>query len=378
MTFVVSAVVVACLLIVLLFVLKRGKSGSPVSGKHQGMQASRRETPPKPAKTVTTSGTQDPEETATVLKAYPIFTSIPYSPVVEGAWPMSPDRIDPGLKSRIEERVSSLGPIKTNSVKLLNLLKDPASNPGEITSVVSTNPGFSAKILQSANSAYFNLPQKITSVGRAITHLGYNNVRSLVLQDALEGMIPGDNRMDSGTRMKIWQHSAIVSVCAGYLGKTIFAFSEYDLATMGLLHDIGKYFIPDAVLKTVTDPDVPLVGREEMSFGVNHAVLGSIVVRHWQLSDVISRAIGYHHHPTFLPPDTIPGEYVKYGFIICLSDLIGKLLDYDGDARDILPLREEYFITFRLPKDPAGLITQALLKEVEKTRLTVKSYISTM
>jgi len=377
MTFIVSAAVLACLLIILLIVLKRGKSDSTASGGKKGIQIERRGAAPVPAKTVRTSGKQD-GETEAVLKAYPVFVSIPYLPVVEGAWPMSPDRIDVGLKGRIEERVSSLGPIKTNSVKLLNLLKDPASNPGEITSVVSTNPGFSAKILQSANSAYFNLPQKITSVGRAITHLGYNNVRSLVLQDALQSMLPGDNRMDSATRMKIWVHSAVVSVCAGYLGKKIFAFSEYDLATMGLLHDIGKYFIPDTGAETLSDPGLPLVGREEMSFGVNHAVLGSIVVRHWQLSDVISRAIGYHHHPTFLPPDTIPGEYVKYSFIICLSDLLGKLLDYDDREHEVLPLREEYFLTFGLPKNPAELITQALLKEVEKTRLTVKSYISTM
>ena len=376
MTFAAIAIAAACLLIVLLFVVRRGRVRSGVPGRKEGVQVQRRQPTPVKAKPAAPSTKRDPE-TEAVFKAYPIFANIPYSPVVEGAWPMSPDKVDAGLKARIEERVSSLGPIKTNSVKLLNLLKDPASNPGEITNVVSTNPGFSAKILQSANSAYFNLPQKITSVGRAITHLGYNNVRSLVLQDALQSMLPGDGRIDSGTRMKVWVHSAIVSVCAGYLGKKIFAFSEYDLATMGLLHDIGKYFIPD----TASDIDaagLPLVGREEMSYGMNHAVMGSIVVRHWQLSDVISRAIGYHHHPTFLPPDTIPGEYVKYSFIICLSDLLGKLLDYDSQDTDILPLREEYYTTFRLPGNPAELVTQALIKEVDKTRLTVKSYISTM
>jgi HD-like signal output (HDOD) protein len=377
MTFVALGFVAVCLLGVLLFVLKRGGNNSDASDYKRRIQAQRQRKPPKTPKTVTRSGKEDPE-TEAVLNAYPIFRAIPYGPVVEGAWPMSPDRIDAGLKERIEERVSSLGPIKTNSVKLLNLLKDPSSDPREITAVVSTNPGFSAKILQSANSAYFNLPQKITSVGRAITHLGYNNVRSLVLQDALQGILPKDNSMNSETRIKIWVHSAIVSVCAGYLGKKIFTFSEYDLATMGLLHDIGKYFIPGALQDAVIDPNLPLVGREEMSYGVNHATLGSVVVRHWQLSEVISRAIGYHHHPTFLPPDTIPGEYVKYSFIICLSDLIGKLLDYDEKDSDILPLRDEYYATFDLPKDPSELITQALIKEVEKTRLTVTSYISAM
>ena len=313
-------------------------------------------------------------EAEAVLKLYPILREIPYSPVISGPWPTGPGEIDAGIQKEIADRLSSLGPIHGNSAKLLNLLRDPESNPGEITAIVSTNPVFSAKILESVNSAFFHLPEKMTTVGRAITLLGYNNVRSLVLQDTLHTLLPRRSDPDSHSFVRLWIHSAVVSVCAGYLGKKLFRLPEYDLATVGLLHDLGKYFIHTLPHTTDEPEDLPPVAEEERIYRVNHAALGSILADHWQLPRLISGSIAYHHHPVFLPPETIPREYGAYSFIICLSDLVAKLLDSDGPVNDLFPVREEYFGIFGVKKDVAGLITPALIKEVDKARRTVESY----
>ena len=376
MTLILSGVLIACLLLAFMAALKGRShrvtssggalSGNPAQGLIKASFMLKKD--PDPA-------TIDPE-TQAVLKLYPIFRNIPYSPVIEGKWPMSPDAIDKTLKKTIEERIPTPGPIQNSSVRLLNLLKDPESNPSEITSIVSTSPVFSAKILQSVNSAFFSLGRKMTSVGRAITLLGYNNVRSLVLQDAMQGMIPRGPFTTSARYYRIWVHSAIVSACAGYLGKKIFGLSEYDLATMGLLHDIGKYFFTNLDYVPASHQDLPAIVLEEESYGVNHAVLGSIAARNWQLSDPIADAVAYHHHPTFLPPESIPEEYARYSFILCLSDLVGKLLDYSEETKDILPIRDEYFDTWGIKKDLTQLITPVLIKEAHKARFVVESYVN--
>ena len=113
-----------------------------------------------------------------------------------------------------------------------------------ISAVVSTNPMFSAKVLQAINAAYFNLPDKVTSVGRAITLLGYNNVRSLVLEDILEALAGKNQNNNIDEYVKACIHSSVVSACSGYLSKNIFHTSEYDIATIGLLHDIGNSSVP--------------------------------------------------------------------------------------------------------------------------------------
>ncbi|MGA2332338.1 MAG: HDOD domain-containing protein [Syntrophales bacterium] len=309
------------------------------------------------------------------LESYPVLKDVSYSPIAEGVAPRSIDDLSREVMAAVKERISAIKPIPVNYLKLINLLRNPESNPGEITSVTVTNPVFSARILQAVNSAYFNPPEKITSVGRAISLLGYNSVRALVLQETLNNVLPRERYGDADAYSKTWAHSAVVSVCSGHLGKNLFQFSEYELGTMGLLHDIGKYFIH--MLKPVGEAatESPLVIREEQQYGINHACLGSLVAKNWQLSDSIVKGIEYHHYPVFFPPQSIPKPYVKQAFVICLSDLICKALGYGANDDEKMPIRNEYYEMFKMRPDLEENVTTRLVKEIEKAHVTVQSYI---
>ena len=290
--------------------------------------------------------TQKPLDTFT--EPPPSIPEITYAIIPQGILPKPFNEIDSKFLKTVREKISQVKPIPSNSVKLLDLLKNPFSNWNDISAVVSTNPMFSAKILQAVNSAYFNLPDKVTSVGRAITLLGYNNVRSLVLEDVLETLTAKNQNSNSDTYVKACVHSSVVSACSGYLSKNIFHTSEYDIATIGLLHDIGKYFTatleplsgtlpqhPLYWLKTVR-PRPPLVIREQIEYGMDHTMLGSLLADRWELSDVIKYSIEYHHYPSFMPPESIPKPYLTQSFVICLSDLICKALGYGTTDDEIL------------------------------------------
>ena len=200
---------------------------------------------------------QKPRETFT--EPPPSIPEITYAMIPQGILPKPFNEIDSKFLKTVREKISQVKPIPSNSVKLLDLLKNPFSNWNDIAAVVSTNPMFSAKILQAVNSAYFNLPDKVTSVGRAITLLGYNNVRSLVLEDVLETLAVKNQNSNSDAYVKACVHSSVVSACSGYLSKNIFHTSEYDIATIGLLHDIGKYFTATLEPLSGTLPAAPSV-----------------------------------------------------------------------------------------------------------------------
>jgi len=310
-----------------------------------------------------------------LYELFPALKEVSYCPIPDGMYPTLIEQVSDNIQETIQEKVSSIKPISANYVNLLNLLRNPESNPGEISAIVSTNPVFSAKILQTVNSAYFGLTNKITSLGRAITLLGYNNVRALVFQDSLgiEAAARQPEKLEEYAN--IWIHSAIVSVCAGYLGKKIFNFSEYDLATIGLLHDIGKYYHQLLEISGEATPNIPEIIQEEQKYGVNHATLGSLIAKSWKLSDSIVQSIEYHHYPSFFLPEDIQGAYLKESFVICISDLIVKALGYKNRGNNILPIKEEYFKMFHMSSDLLRIITPDLTKEIEKTRLTVESYI---
>jgi HD-like signal output (HDOD) protein len=75
--------------------------------------------------------------------------------------------------------------------------------------------------------------------------------------------------------------------------------------TASLLHDIGKLIL----LRHMTPEGFHVLERaqEEAGFsqreaekailGVDHAELGGLIARHWQLPETIVRGITYHHNP---------------------------------------------------------------------------------
>ncbi len=358
---------------VLLYLSYRGKRTPATAGRlsdrgnalHSGEEAG-----PRPFDPVR----PDREERSFILEAYPALGEIPYVPVQEGLCPVPYCFVDDAIKETLLRKVSGLPTVSTASLNLLRLLQDPQSNSGEVTTLVSTNPAFSAKVLRTVNSAYFGQAEKVTAIGRAVTLLGYNNVRSLLVEDMVNNTVPAVRDEDRQRHVRLWSHSAVVSVCAGHLGRSLFQLSEYTLGTMGLLHDIGRYFFPLLEKGNDPPPDLPVLIREDRQYRINHAAIGAVIARKWQLPDTVADIIEYHHAPSFFPPEEIPEGVVQQAFLVCLADLICKVMGYAGEDEEIPPLREEYYRKFNLSGDIVDLITPSLIRDMEKARQTVESY----
>lgn len=309
-----------------------------------------------------------------LLETTPALKDIPYTTLANFPPPTFTHPLEESLITRIQERLAHQKVIQLDHLKLLNLLRHMGANPSEISSLILTNPDFSAKILQTVNSAYFGFPEKIISVGRAITLLGYNQVRSLVFQDYLNTIVPAIWQRDNESSLRIWVHSACVAVCASFLGRQVFRIPETDFGAIGLLHDIGKYFLDSFDLRGVAVPEHPAILQEEQKFGINHALLGSIIAEKWELSDLIINGIKYHHHPFFFSSDAIPEIYAKPAFVMAFSDLITKVLGYPGGESTLFPILEDYYLKYKITPDLTEIITPNLIKELDKARITVLAY----
>ncbi len=385
------AVSLLAVVVILLFVhryQRRKKVPQAQTPIRINMSGQRKDTPQTSLTTPDINQTFDAgKKRETYTEVHSTISEIVYAAFPPGISPKKFNEMDGSLLQTVRGKISNVKPIPSNSVKLLDLLKNPFSSWNDISAAVSTNPVFSAKILQAVNSAYFGLPEKVTSVGRAITLLGYNNVRSLVLEDVLETLTSKNQGGNSDAYVKACVHSAVVSACSGYLSKNVFHTSEYDIATIGLLHDIGKYFIPSLEPLSGSSPQHPLywlktlrprppeVIREQIEFGLDHTMLGSLLADRWELSDVIKYSIEYHHYPSFFPPQTLPKPYLTQSFVICLSDLICKALGHCTDDDKVLPILPEYYDMFGLSDNPAEFITPALTKEITNAYFTVKAYV---
>lgn len=91
------------------------------------------------------------------------------------------DRTRDLIQRRVLKRVSDIPSLPQFVIDTLKKLDDPKSNAQDVADKLAKDEGLVLRILRLANSAYYGLPRRITSVSEAIALLGFKTVKSIVL-----------------------------------------------------------------------------------------------------------------------------------------------------------------------------------------------------
>lgn len=189
---------------------------------------------------------------------------------------------------------------------LVSELESPKSSMESVAAIIRQDIGMTGKVLQLVNSAFFGLPRAITNPAQAISLLGLDAVKALVLGIHVFSSF----QQHQGSPFKIetlWKHSLLT----GRLAQSI---AEYEGAsrrvaelsfTAGLLHDVGVLVLalngPEsyrALLKSAGSPGAKLDEIERGTLGATHAEVGAYLLGLWGLGDDIVEAVAFHHAPT--------------------------------------------------------------------------------
>ncbi len=186
---------------------------------------------------------------------------------------------------------------------VLKLADDPEASPKAMERVIESDPAVTAKILRVANSSYYGLNQ-VPSIGRAISILGMNTVRSLVVGVAFQQIISGRAAASHFNKLEYWRHSLAVGTASRILGKLRMPLKSEELYVAGMLHDVGLLamdrFHPlelDKAVMFATEENMKLHESEQLLCGFDHSQLGAILAEQWGLTQLIIDAIRYHHDP---------------------------------------------------------------------------------
>lgn len=205
----------------------------------------------------------------------------------------------------ISQYINKMPSLSTTVTKVLEVCNRQDVSPNDLNKIISLDPVLAGNVLKLINSAYYALPNQITSLTRAIIILGINTVKNLALSTAIMGALKGQDS-EHLSMDRFWAHSICVGVTAkklAILNKIpVSQREEYFLA--GLLHDLGK--VPMAhcfseqygqCLKLCKLDYIELHEAEQRIFGFNHAVCGEMIAAKWKLNDAIISVMKYHHEP---------------------------------------------------------------------------------
>lgn len=187
--------------------------------------------------------------------------------------------------------------------RILELTRSINCLPRDIVAVIEKDPVMTMKIFKVINSAYYNLPNKITSISQSVVYLGINTIKNLALGFAAAGILPRMN-VEGFDVQRYLLHSLVVAGVARQLG-TQFAKDEADPGDCyiaGLLHDFGKVvsaqYLPAefyTALEYSVEHAVPLHEAERLVIGVDHGVVGAMLAKRWAFSELMVDLIRDHH-----------------------------------------------------------------------------------
>lgn len=235
----------------------------------------------------------------------------------------------------IIKKIRDLPSLSAVVTELMTSINQEAVNLTALVEKLSRDQALTAKTLRLANSSFYGMQGKVTTIHQAITVLGFNNVRTLVTAAAVTGSFPASTSGGFNFRT-FWQHSIATAVCAKALARQLNMNQEYAF-TAGLLHDIGKLVLVtryapqyQEVMDYRAASDCYIQQAELAIFGVDHAEVGRALTAHWKFSAAMQNAVAGHHQPEEQGVGSIAS-------LVHLANSFAHALDLCGEEDDLVP-----------------------------------------
>jgi putative nucleotidyltransferase with HDIG domain len=235
----------------------------------------------------------------------------------------------------VVEGIGQLPPLPAVVHQLLATIENEHADVTDISRKIGQDQALVAKVLRVANSSFYGMQGKVSSIQDAMVVLGFRNVRTLVLAAALTSGFPKSQRAWFDEQM-FWKHSLAVALAAKAYAGGVGINPDYAF-TAGLLHDIGRLVLvtcfPDhyrEVVEARGSSDEFLVTVEGSELGFDHAAVGAALAQRWKFSSAITEAVRSHHQIS--SPET-PALVA----LIHLADVTAHALDLAGETNTLVP-----------------------------------------
>ncbi|MDR3578950.1 MAG: GGDEF domain-containing protein [Oryzomonas sp.] len=222
------------------------------------------------------------------------------------------------------------------AIKILETAREDNFTFKALADVIESDPALAARVLKAANSPYYNLACKVTSIEKSLAILGTHAVKNIALSFVICSELKREP-YEAFDASNFWRH-ALSSAVAAELIATLVRAPGKDLFIIALLQDIGilvmhgyrpRYY--QRVFNYKDESQLTLPEIERMIFGCDHQEVGAELLKKWLLPEEIYEPIRYHHQET-VPP-------AKYRITTALLSIARDLSSFYNGSEDVDKIR---------------------------------------
>lgn len=206
---------------------------------------------------------------------------------------------------RVISKVKALPGIPTLYNQMVAALNSADPSVEQVSRLIEQDMAMSAQVLHLVNSAFFGLRHRVNSILQAVSLLGLETLRSLVLMTGLFSSFERVNIAGFSFDGLIRHAMRVGQYARAIFEKEGMEPVEMDNAfTAGLLHDVGKLILasnlPDEyrqISELVNRANYAVIDAERQILGITHAEAGAYLLGLWGIPDSILAAVACHHQP---------------------------------------------------------------------------------
>jgi HD-like signal output (HDOD) protein len=192
----------------------------------------------------------------------------------------------------------------------------------EVSEHITKDPSLVGIVLKTINSAYYGFQKKISDIHHATVLLGFNQLYQLILAEGVRRTMP-----DITSFHELHSHCVAMSHISFALSQETGIGKPIQLATIGLMHNLGQIVI---LLLKKQNPKLLMYIDS-----LDQAQIGGLLLKSWNLPDVVWKSIEFQFFPEFSSPNNIPGEIRNNVTVLYISNLCYEI--YQGKSEKELP-----------------------------------------
>ncbi len=187
--------------------------------------------------------------------------------------------------------------------RLKLLLSDGNSAMHDIVALVRLDPGIAARVLQTANSAYFGGGMRCVTVDEAVNRVGYDQIYELVSYAVASQVFVRPVDLYGIEADELWKMSVACALAAEIIAES--TKQDRSVAySIGLLHCLGMVALDEWALRNApgvrfASGGFPLeaAGVERATLGFTQADTGAALLQHWDFPAVMSEPVRLQYSP---------------------------------------------------------------------------------